>query len=99
MIDITSVIQAVAGLVMAVVTVFVVPYIRAKTTAEKQQKINDWVFIAVTAAEQIYNTSGKGSEKKEYVKKFLFDLGFTYSDEDLNALIESAVYKMKAGVL
>ena len=49
--DITPVIQAVTVLLAAIITTFVVPYIKSKTTAAQQSQINAWVKIAVSAAE------------------------------------------------
>lgn len=65
--NITTIIQAVFALIAAVITVIVIPYIKSKTTAQQQAEINAWVKIAVSAAEQIYNGSGRGPEKKAYV--------------------------------
>ena len=62
--NITTIIQAVFALIAAVITVIVIPYIKSKTTAQQQAEINAWVKIAVSAAEQIYNGSGRGPEKK-----------------------------------
>ena len=57
MYDITPIIEAVAALIAALITAFLVPYIKSKTTAEQQKEINAWVKIAVAAAEQIYTLS------------------------------------------
>ena len=65
--DITTIIEAAAALVAAVITAVVIPYIKSRTTAQQQAEINAWVKIAVTAAEQIYRGSGRGEEKKAYV--------------------------------
>ena len=53
--DITAIVEAVFGLVFAIITCVLVPYIKSKTTASQQAEINAWIKIAVTAAEQIYN--------------------------------------------
>lgn len=53
-----------------------------------------WVKIAVKAAEQIYNESGKGKEKFEYVSKWISEK-FKISETDLKNLIESAVFELK----
>lgn len=58
--DITTIIEAAAALVAAVITAVVIPYIKSQTTAQQQAEINAWVKIAVTAAEQIYRGSGRG---------------------------------------
>lgn len=99
MFDITTIIEAVFALLAAIITAIVIPYIKSRTTATQQQEINVWVRIAVTAAEQIYTGSGRGAEKKEYVLNWLQTRGITVDENKLDALIESAVYEMKYGVI
>ena len=62
--DMTSIMQALAALFVAVVTAVVIPYIKSRTTAEQQEKINLWVSLAVQAAEQIFQGTGLGTQKK-----------------------------------
>ena len=94
MYDITPIIEAVAAIIAALITAFLVPYIKSKTTAEQQKEINAWVKIAVSAAEQIYTGSGRGEEKKEYVINWLREHGITVDEAKLDALIEAAVYEL-----
>ena len=94
-IDLTPVIEAIIALCVALVTTFLIPYIKSKTTKEQQDKINDWVKIAVSAAEQVYIGSGRGKEKKAYVIQFLKNKGFTFDMDAIDKLIESAVYALK----
>jgi len=96
--DITKIIEAVAVLIAAVMSAFVIPLIKSKTTEGQQKQINEWVKIAVVAAEQLRN-SGKIKDKKEYVLEFLADNGITVEEESVNALIEAAVYQLKNGVI
>lgn len=97
--DITTIIEAVFALIAAVITAIVIPYIKSKTTAQEQTEINAWVKIAVAAAEQIYNGSGRGAEKKEYVLNWLLQHGVTVDESKLDAMIEAAVYELKSGIL
>ena len=99
MYDITPIIESVAALIAALITAFVIPYIRSKTTAQQQAEINAWVKIAVSAAEQIYSGSGRGEEKKAYVVEWLRSHGITLDSEKLDAMIEAAVYELKQGIL
>ena len=97
--NITPIIEAVFLLIAAVITAIVIPYIKSKTTTQQQAEINAWVKIAVTAAEQIYNGSGRGAEKKAYVLNWLKQHGVTVDEAKLDAMIESDVYELKSGVL
>lgn len=95
MIDLTNVFNAIIVLLTALLTAFVIPAIKNRLNDEQQEDFLKWIKIAVTAAEQIYNGSGRGKEKKEYVIAFMEEKGFIIDDESLEAAIESAVYELK----
>lgn len=101
--NITPVVVAFFGLISTILTVIVVPLIKAKTTAQQQAMVQSIVNAGVAAAEQLFIGSGRGAEKKEYVINYVSDylkiLGLTIDKEVLNALIESSVYALKNGVL
>ena len=95
--DITDIIEAVIVLLSALVTTFLLPYIRQKLSDEKRQKLIFWIETAVKAAEQIYG-SKTGQQKKDYVVAFLLSKGIVADVDEVTALIESEVYKLtKAG--
>lgn len=94
MIDLTPIANAVIALVAALITAFLIPWIKAKIDAEKLNKVAEWVNIAVQAAEQIYNGSGRGAEKKAYVLEFLRSKGYTLDMESVENLIEAAVFAL-----
>lgn len=94
MIDFTPILEAVATLAVAIITTFVVPYIKSKTTLEQQTQINAWVRIAVTAAEQVYEGPGQGDKKKAYVLTWLAGHGISVDEDKLDAMIEAAVYEL-----
>lgn len=96
-IDFTPVIQAIITLISTVITVFVLPkltaYLKEKLSAEQRTQLQQWVKIAVAAAEQIYG--GKtGQQKKEYVISFLLSKGIVFDVDEVTALIESEVFKL-----
>jgi type II secretory pathway pseudopilin PulG len=99
MFDITVIIEAVIALIGVIITAIVIPYIRSKTTVAQQQQINNWVKIAVAAAEQIYLGTGRGTEKKAHVIAFLNSKGVTLDVESVDAMIESAVYELTHGLI
>ncbi len=92
--DITPVVNAVIALIAAVVTAFVIPWVKSKTTAAQREEIEAWVRIAVIAAEQIYSGVGKGKEKKKYVLDFLAEKNLKIDEESVDLMIESAVKEM-----
>lgn len=93
--DMTKIIEAIITLLVAVITAFVIPYIKSKLSANKLAEIMKWVKIAVEAAEMIYKESGMGKEKKKFVETFLTEHGTKVDIEQLDALIESAVLELK----
>ena len=60
MTDLTNIASAIITLIVAVITTFLIPYLKAKVDAEKFAKIKNWVKVAVEAAEMIYNGTGRG---------------------------------------
>lgn len=93
MIDLTPVINAVIALAAALITAFVIPWIKRNTSAKDREEFLKWVEIAVAAAEQLfYSTQGK--EKKKYVVQFLEEKGFAFSEEEVDAAIEGAVLRL-----
>lgn len=94
MIDLTPIMEAIIALVVAVITAFVIPWLKGKIDADKLEQIKLWVTVAVEAAEQLYNGTGRGEEKKAYVVKFLQEKGFTLDQDSLDKLIEAAVFNL-----
>jgi len=78
----------------AVITYILIPYFKAKTTAEQRDEIYFWVQMAVQAAEMVYRERGQGALKKEYVVGFLTDRGIRLTLEELDVLIEAAVKEL-----
>lgn len=81
MIDLTTVINAIIALLAAVVTAFVVPWIKANATIKQQEMLKNVYRTIVYAAEQIYG-NGNGAKKLAYVKSQLEAKGYTV-DTDL----------------
>lgn len=92
-IDYTEIIGGIITIISALVTTFLIPYLKEKLSQEKLQKLNYWVKIACQAAEQIYG-SKTGQQKKEYVVSFLLSKGIVFDVDEVTALIESEVYKL-----
>ena len=82
------IVVAIIALVVAVITAFVIPWLKGKIDADKLEQIKLWVTVAVEAAEQLYNGTGRGEEKKAYVVKFLQEKGFTIDEAGFKAAME-----------
>ena len=93
--DYTLLFEGVLTILFALVTMYVIPWIKTKVSAEELTEIIKWVKIAVQAAEMIYKESGMGEAKKAYVKTFLEDKGIKYDERQIDSMIESAVLELK----
>lgn len=94
MVNITPIINAVIALVAALVSAFLIPWLKNKVAADKLAQYKEWVTIAVKAAEQIYAGTGRGEEKKKYVVAFLQAKGFKIDFDSIDNMIEAAVYEL-----
>ena len=93
--DFTPIVEAVITLVAILITTYLIPFIKSKFNSQKQAEINNWIKIAVAAAEQIYKNGGTGAEKKEYVIAWLNARNIKYDADKIDAMIEAAVYDLK----
>lgn len=86
MIDLTPIIQALIGLLATIITVKVIPWIKARTTNEQQEGLRALIRTLVYAAEQIYG-AGKGAEKLDYVIAQLAAKGYKVARCDIEAAV------------
>ncbi|HAS91921.1 MAG TPA: holin [Clostridiales bacterium] len=82
------------SLIGVVLTSLVVPLVKTKVNKNKLTIAEMWVNVAVAAAEQIFSAPQQGTNKKKYVIEFLNSKGITLTEEELNVLIEAAVYEL-----
>ena len=91
-----DILKLVVSIATAVVTLYLIPYLKSQTTTKQQEEVAKIVEIAVKAAEQ---TLASGTVKKNevitFVTQWLTERGIKITDEQLDKLIESAVYSMK----
>ena len=95
MTDITPIINAVIVLIAAVITVFVVPYIKTRTTESQQAIIAFVVQTAVSAAEQLIQGEDLGAKRFgmviDRVQDELERRGIKFNYEEVRLQIEDAV--------
>ena len=92
--DITKIVVAVIGLLSAVLTVFVAPYLKTKTDIAKLEKLSKFCQQFVSAAEQTIKGTGMGTRKKEKVQDWLEEKGYNVSLDEVDSAIEAAVKEM-----
>ena len=91
--DYTQIIAAVIALISALVSAFLIPWLKTKIDANKLQTIKTYVEIGVKAAEQLYAATD-GEEKKAYVINFLAEHGIRFDVSTIDQLIEAAVLQL-----
>ena len=94
-----EVLKAVTVLVIVLLTRYAVPWIKQQVENTKYAWIIQCTELAVRSAEQTILGSKTGPEKKaivtEFLKEQLQQKNISISDEQLNTLIEAAVYELK----
>lgn len=95
-IDLTPIFQALIVLAAALITRYVVPWIKAKTTLDQRREIRDLVSILVFAAEKLYTGSGRGEEKLAWVKERLDAHGYKLDTDELVELVNAEIAKLES---
>lgn len=90
-INLEPVVSAAVTLLAAVITTFLVPYIKGKISEQQYEKLLEAVKTAVAAAEQLFSEAKSGPDKKQYVQELLTAQGFDVSEEKIDAMIEASV--------
>lgn len=87
MIDLTTLFNAVIALLAAIITAFVIPWIKAKASVQQQEALASIYRTLCYAAEQLYG-SGHGEEKLAYVEAKLMDKGYTVDRDMIEATVK-----------
>ena len=97
----TPIINAAILLISAVISAFLIPWIKSKISESELEKTQYWVENAVRAAFQLFDyNEGESREetnarRREYVLAFLESKGISIDESTIN-LVESAVIQIKA---
>lgn len=86
-INLTPIIQAIIALLAALITYKLIPWIKARTTAEQQSVMHAVVKTLVFAAEQLYGAKS-GSEKLDWVIAQLQQKGYTVERAEIEAVVK-----------
>lgn len=94
-----EVILALIPVLGAIITYFIIPYIKTNMDSAKLAQYKEWATLAVKSAEMLWRETGHGEDKKTYVVNFLTEMfnsrKIVITEEQMNVLIESAVKEMK----
>ena len=96
-----NILKIVISVVAALIAYYAIPYLKNKFKQDKYKDLVEAVKIAVDAAEQTFKEGGMGKLKKEDVIKFitayLNENKINISDDQLDRLIEAAVFQLNKG--
>lgn len=92
------ILKCVVSVAAALITAYLIPYIKARTSAQTQATITEIVAVAVKAAEQTMTMEG-GKMKKEVVMDSVMNWlslrGVKMTREQIDQLVECVVYEVK----
>lgn len=91
---------AIISIAGALVSAYLVPWLKTKISAQDMETITFWVRFAVRCADQLF-TPEQWEQKKQYVLGYIIDmaakLGLKLTEQDINVLIEAAVNEIHHG--
>lgn len=94
-----EVLKSVVVLVLILITRYAIPYLKQKIENSKYDWVVKWVDIAVKSTEQTIFGDKMGPKRKaivtRFIKEMLLQKNILLSDEQLDNIIESAVFAMK----
>lgn len=93
-----EILKAFVVLVLILLTRYAIPYLKQIVENSKYEWVVKWAEVAVKSTEQTIFGDKKGPERKaivtRFIKKMLMQKNISISDEQLNIIIEAAVFAM-----
>lgn len=94
-------VMSMISIASVLITAFVLPYIKAKITAEQMDQLAYYVTVAVRCAEQLF-TPAQWEQKKNYVYDYIMHivntkLHINLTEQDIDIIIEGIVNEVKKG--
>lgn len=94
-----GILKIVISICAALATVYAIPYLKTLKEDRQYSQVVEMVEVAVRAVEQTIKGAGKGIEKKiaveDIIYAWLLGKGIEITPEQINQLIECAVYQLK----
>lgn len=96
-----KIVSAVITIIVALISAFVIPWIKEKIGVVKFNKLVEYTELAVRSAEQLFDEE-QWKEKKLYVTVYIKELcndvfKLSLTDKDIDVLIEGIVNEVKKG--
>lgn len=93
-IDLTQIILAIITMIGAVITRYLIPWIKSKLSDNQYETFCTLIRVGVYAAEQLF-TSEQWKEKKQYVVDLLKENGYEVDSTAVDAMIEATVRELR----
>ena len=93
-IDLTNLIEALIGVLIAAAMRYLIPWLKAKLDNEQEAKLVTFFDIACMAAEKIYGAK-RGDEKLAYVERQLEARGIKLDTMRLKTYVNASIKKME----
>ena len=93
-IDLTQIILAIITLIGAIITRYLIPWIKNKLDDRQYEVLATLVRVGVYAAEQLFSRD-EWKEKKQYVVDLLSENGYSIDATAVDALIEATVRELR----
>lgn len=93
-IDLTQIILAIITLIGAIITRYLIPWIKNKLSDHQYDQFLALIRVGVYAAEQLF-TSDRWEEKKQYVVDLLEENGYSVDTTAVDAMIEATVRELR----
>lgn len=91
--DVTKILLLLIEILGMIASAYLIPWLKTKLDTAKLEKMNKWVAIGVSAAQQLY-TQEQWAEKKQYVVNFLKTKGYSADLQEVDAAIEAEVIRL-----
>ena len=91
--DITFILNALVTLFAAIITAFIVPWLKNKLTEQQRHELMELIKIAVKAADQLLYEQD-GVARQSYVNNFLSECNYDTNSPLIKSAIESAVLEL-----
>lgn len=92
-IDLTQILLTLISVLGAIITKFLIPWLKSRTSESQQEKLLSAARIAVFAAEQLYG-SLNGDMKLKYAKAYLQKRGWDVNTDEVKYAIEAMVQEL-----
>ena len=93
-IDLTQIILAIITLIGAIITRYLIPWIKSKLSDNQYETFCTLIRVGVYAAEQLFS-SEQWKEKKQYVVDLLKENGYEVDSTAVDAMIEATVRELR----